>query len=286
MSVWSLFTLILSAFMHATWNFLAKRSNGGTVFVWFYSGVSTLFTSPIAIFFLFKESFSMTQFYWLIILISIILHIIYSLTLQFAYKTGDMTLVYPVARGTGPFIVAIIAVFFLKETISVLSGTGILFIITSIFILSGGFTNIKRKDIKTPLTLGIFIGLIIASYTLIDKAAVSYILISPYIYYFFMIAGQFIFITIFALKKPVNIKIEFKKTWKYAIAVGILSSAAYLLVLIVMTFEQVSYVAPIRETSIVIGTIMAVILLSERGGRERIIGSFLMIVGIFLIAIS
>lgn len=286
MSIWALFILILSAFMHATWNFLAKRSGGGTIFVWFYSGVSTLFTTPVALFFLFKESFFMTRFDWLIIIISIALHIIYSLTLQFAYKTGDMTLVYPIARGTGPFVVAIIAVSFLKETISLLSGTGILLIITSIFILSGGFTKIKRKDIKIPLILGLFIGIIIASYTLVDKAAVSYILISPYIYYFFMIAGQFIFITLIVLKEPVNLKAEFNRTWKYAIGVGILSSAAYLLVLIVMTFEQVSYVAPIREISIVIGTIMGIIFLSERGGRERIIGSSLMIVGIFLITIS
>src|SRR5699024_2422559 len=101
-----------------------------------------------------------------------------------------------------------------------------------------------------------------------------------------VVIGQFIFISTYVIKVRKEIKNEIKKTWKYALGVGILNPTAYIIVLVVMTFVQVSYVAPIREISILIGTIMGAVLLSEKGGRERIIGASLMTIGVFLIALN
>src|SRR5699024_10089119 len=239
-----LMILILSAFMHATWNLLSKKSKGGTVFVWFYLGISIIFMTP---FLFLMQDFTLNIFGWLIILASVLTHAIYSISLQYAYKIGDMGLIYPTARGTGPFIVMIFAVVFYNESITLFSGMGILLVILSIFILNDGFANIKTKKSKTPLFFGVFIGLIIAIYTLIDKAAVSYILISPFVYFYFMMVGQFIFISLFIINRSNQFLSELKNTCKYAIGVGVLNPLAYILVLFVMTFTQVSYVAPVRE---------------------------------------
>src|SRR5699024_6984783 len=119
MSLLALMILILSAFMHATWNLLSKKSKGGTVFVWFYLGISIIFMTP---FLFLMQDFTLNIFGWLIILASVLTHAIYSISLQYAYKIGDMGLIYPTARGTGPFIVMIFAVVFYNESITLFSG--------------------------------------------------------------------------------------------------------------------------------------------------------------------
>src|SRR5699024_8105800 len=108
-------------------------------------------------------------------------HIAYALTLQKGYKIGDFSLVYPVARGTGPMIVAIAAVFIYDEHLTTLGTIGVVFIIGSIFVITGGFQAIRDAKTLVPLLYGLLIGLFISGYTLIDMGAVSVMLISPII---------------------------------------------------------------------------------------------------------
>src|SRR5699024_6066290 len=84
-------------------------------------------------------------------------HIIYALSLQYGYKIGDLSLVYPIARGTGPFIVAISAIFLYGETITWKSGSGILLIMVSIFILSGGMKIFTSPDTTVSILFGVFL---------------------------------------------------------------------------------------------------------------------------------
>lgn len=286
MSVLALTILILSAFMHASWNFLAKQSKGGNLFVWFYIVISSVILTPIAIIIIIQEGMVIDGTGAVIIGGSILLHIIYALSLQYGYKIGDLSLVYPIARGTGPFIVAISAIFLYGETITWKSGSGILLIMVSIFILSGGLKIFTRPDTTVSILFGIFIGVTIASYTLVDKAAVSVADLSPIIYFYLVVLGQAIVLAPVMLRQGRKIGKEWKRTWKYAVSVGVLSPTAYILVLSVMTFTPVSYVAPVREFSILIGTVMGSKLLLEKAGKERIIGAILMIFGVTLIAIS
>src|SRR5699024_3784733 len=117
------------------------------------------------------------------------------------------------------------------------------------------------------------------------KAAVSVVDLSPIIYFYLVVLGQAIVLAPVTLRQGRKIGEEWKRTWKYAVSVGVLSPTAYILVLTVMTFNPVSYVAPVREFSVFIGTVMGSKLLLEKAGKERIIGAILMICGVTLIAI-
>ena len=286
MSLLALVILIVSACMHATWNFLAKQSNGGNIFVWLYSLVSTVFLTPAAVFMFYLDGFNLGWLEIGLIVGSVLLHIVYSVSLQYGYRIGDLSLVYPVARGTGPFIVAVSAIFIYGETLTWLSGSGILLIVVSIFILSGGLNVLSRPNTKITVFYGMYVGLVIASYTLVDKGAMSASNLSPIIYFYAVTAGQFLMLTPVIWRKRHQIRKEWQTSRKFALGVGILNPFAYILVLAVMSFTPVSHVAPVREMSILFGTIMGIVLLREQAGRERIIGAVLMVVGVALIALS
>src|SRR5699024_9329733 len=143
-----------------------------------------------------------------------------------------------------------------------------------------------RPDTTVSIIFGIFIGVTIGSYTLVDKATVSVEDLTPIIYFYLDVLRQANELEKMMLDQRRKIGEECKRTWTYAVSVGVLSPAAYILVLTVMTFTPVSYVAPVREFSILIGTVMGSKLLLEKAGKERIIGALLMILGVTLIAIS
>src|SRR5690625_1283518 len=170
--------------MHATWNFLAKQSQGGNLFVWLYMLVASIFLTPVALWVIYHQGLHLGWLEISIIIGSILLHIVYSISLQYGYKIGDLSLVYPTARGTGPFIVAVSAIFIYGETLTWWTFSGILLIVSSIFILGGGLKNVKNPDTKIPLLYGVYVGAIIASYTLVDKGAVSVANLSPIVYYY------------------------------------------------------------------------------------------------------
>src|SRR5699024_2954157 len=103
--------LIMSDIMHARWNFLVKQSKGVKLCVLFYIVISSIILTTIAIIIIIQEGLIIDGAGAAIVGGSILLHIIYALSLQYGYKIGDLSLVYPIARGTGPFIVAISAIF-------------------------------------------------------------------------------------------------------------------------------------------------------------------------------
>src|SRR5699024_277705 len=127
-------------------------------------------------------------------------------------------------------------------------------IVCSIFILSGGLEIFRKKDIKTTVFYGGYVGLIIASYTLVDKGAMTVVKLSPILFYYLVTAGQFLVLLPYAWKNRKHLKGEWHASKFHAIGVGVLNPLAYISVLVVMTFIPVSHVAPVREMSILIGT--------------------------------
>ncbi|GAA0610473.1 DMT family transporter [Virgibacillus siamensis] len=286
MSVGALLLIIISAFMHATWNYLAKRSNSGYAFVWLYMLVSTIVYAPLVVG---MFIFSKIHIGWVemgFILGSALIHLAYSLTLQKGYRIGDFSLVYPIARGTGPVIVAIAAVFIFDEKITATGITGIFLIVSSIFMITGGLQRLRKSNRIVPLIYGLVIGVIISGYTLFDKGAVAVFLIPPLLLSYGSILWQLVFLTPKAIRNWTKIKYDWLKYRKEAIGVGILNPLAYILVLTAMTFSPVSHVAPVREISILIGTFMGTKLLAEGFGLQRVIAAGVMLVGVILVALT
>lgn len=286
MSLLAFGLILISACMHATWNYLAKRSKGGTAFVWIYMVVSAIIYAPFVIVLLIYLEVNIGWPEIGMILASTAIHLAYSLTLQKGYKVGDFSLIYPIARGTGPMLVAISAIFIFDERLSPLGVTGIAFIVISVFIITGGLHIFKRSASLLPVAYGLLVGVIIAGYTLLDKGAVCVFLIPPLLLNYGSIIGQTILLTPFASRDWQEVRKEWKYHRKEAIGVGILNPLAYILILTAMVFTPVSHVAPVRELSILFGAIMGTVLLSEGFGKRRIIAACLMVIGIVTVAIS
>lgn len=282
----AVFIIILSSIMHATWNYYAKMSNGGMTFVWIYQGLSTvLFTPFVILLFIIQE----IKFSWAesgFIIASGLLHLAYSLMLQKGYKKSDLSLVYPMARGVAPVVVSIGAVILFNEQLSGLGILGISLIILSIFIISGGLKVFQSGKITTSIFYGLLIGVSIAGYTLLDKGALAMIMISPLLLHYGSIVVQFLMLTPFIKRNWEQVSFDWKHYRKEAIGVGVLQPLAYILILITMTFTPVSYVAPVREISIIIGALLGTFLLKEEFGYRRIVGSIVMFIGIVIIAVS
>ncbi|TFJ94160.1 EamA family transporter [Lentibacillus salicampi] len=286
MSFLALTLIVISAFMHATWNYLAKRSEGGYAFVWLYMMITLVVFAPFVIGLLI---FRNVQIGWLelgFMLGSALIHLAYSLLLQKGYKVGDFSLVYPVCRGTGPLIVTIAAVFIYDEKLTTTGVIGIALITGSIFVITGGMEAIRKANTFIPLLYGMLIGVMIASYTLLDKGAVSVAMMSPLMLIYGSIVAQAIILSLFVFRSFEDVRHEWRHHKKEAIGVGILNQFAYVLVLTAMTFTPVSYVAPVREMSILIGTIMGTRMLSEGFGPRRIVAAGTMVAGVIAVAVQ
>lgn len=286
MSLLAFSLIFLSACMHATWNYLAKKSDSGSTFVWLYLTVSTIVYAPVIIIFSFFQHFNIGWTEVLFIIGSAILHLVYSVTLQKGYKVGDLSVIYPIARGTGPLLVAIFAIFLFDEQLNWIGVVGVALIVMSVFILCGGLQVIKKANSLLPIGYGLLIGIMIAGYTLLDKGAVSIVFVSPLLLNYASILGQFLLLSPVAKKQWSQVKSDWQQHRKEAIGVGILNPLAYILILTTMMFTQVSHVAPVREVSILIGAIMGTYLLREGFGIRRVIASGMMIIGIIALTFS
>src|ERR1041385_731413 len=171
--------VLVGALIHAIWNLLAKRVSGGSLFVWAYSLVTAVLYFPLAVWALASTSSRLSAFQALIIFVSGLLHLGYSQALQAGYRRANLSVVYPVARGTGPALSVIGAAALLGEKLSysVVAGTGLV----AAGVLVTGFVQRTgtRGPVKQGLVWGAMTGAFIASYTLNDGAAVRYLGVSP-----------------------------------------------------------------------------------------------------------
>ena len=279
--------LVLSAaIIHASWNFLAKKAGGGPEFIWLFSVIAGIIYAPIAIGILVIQKPLIGWIGIIFILVSALLHLFYYLVLQKGYSQGDLSLVYPLARGTGPLLSTLAAIVILHERPSVLGACGAAFVIYSVFHLTGGFRLFGKKNPQTgwAVRYGILTGVIIAGYTVWDKQAVSRFLIPPVLLDWSFSLGRTLFLFHYAIRRWDEVKHQWKINKRYAIGVAVLNPLSYIFILTAMIFTPVSYVAPAREISILFGTLMGAKILAEEDARRRIIGACIMIAGVIALS--
>ena len=220
------------------------------------------------------------------------LHIVYFVLLGRGYARGDLSLVYPVARGIGPMLVPVLAVVFLGEDIALPAVIGIVCIVGGIYTISwwGNFHQVFRRPLLFLKTAGmgyaVLTGLVIASYAIVDKEGVGHI--QPFLYMYFMTIGSVVGLApyIFANKGAEAVLHEWRVNYRSITVAGLLTFAAYGMVLIAFSLSRVSYVAPAREVGIVIGVLLGVYLLKEPFGGGRLLGSGFIVGGLVLVALS
>jgi drug/metabolite transporter (DMT)-like permease len=287
MTLLALSLVLSSAVLHATWNFFAKRAGGGAAFVWLFNALSAVVYAPFALGAVFIQRPHIGGVEIAFMVVSTLLHTVYFLTLQRGYREGDLSLVYPIARGTGPALSTTAAILIFCERPTPLAICGALLVAVSVFALTGGGRRsndpVRRR---AAIFYGLITGLLIASYTLWDKHAVSVLLIPPLLFDWTNTIGRTALITPHALRHWAAIRREWYDHRREACIVAIFSPLAYILVLTALVFTPVSYIAPAREISILIGTIMGARLLSEGDGRRRMIAAGGMVLGVIALAVG
>lgn len=284
----ALLLVLAAAGLHATWNLCAKKAGGGLPFVYLVGIViCTLYVPVVIVYWLWAEpDIAWTAVWW--IMGSGVLKTSYSLFLQRSYRTGDFSLIYPLARGTGPLLSTLAAIIVLDERPSALAIAGAFVIITSIFFLTGGarLLHQDRAHLHRAVRYGIMSGVFIAAYTLWDRHGVAGLAVAPLLYDAGTAFTQLALLTPFGMRRWGEVKTCWQTQRRYVFGVALLSPIAYVLVLTALSFTPVSYVAPAREISIVIGAFLGAKVLKEADGTRRMWAAAAMALGVIALALG
>jgi drug/metabolite transporter (DMT)-like permease len=287
MSSLALALVLVAAFIHATWNYILKRSGGGTVFVWWFATVSALFYAPLAFAIVWWTQPTFGWMHYALMLASAILHTAYYMLLDRGYRSGgDLSLVYPLARGSGPLITVLIAIAFLQERPSAVALVGALAICGGAILLTGNLRKLRERGSLPAVGFALLTGGMIASYTVVDKIAVAAYLVPPLLQDWASNLGRVALMTPMAWQARSEIWPTWRKSRNAIIAVAILCPLSYILVLSAMVFTPVSYIAPAREISILVATVMGARLLAEGEAGRRLTAALIMVAGVICLAVG
>ena len=286
MTAFALLLILAAAVIHASWNYFLKRSGGGTVFVWLFASLSALIYAPLAAAIIWWQKPDFGWVHYGIMLASAVIHTAYYMLLDRGYRSGDLSVVYPIARGTAPLITMLCAVLLLHERPTLLAVAGALLIGCGAISLTGDPRKLRQSGNLHAIGYALLTGCMIASYTLVDKVAVAAWLIPPLVQDWAANLGRVALMTPMALRSRDEIPATWRRAWKEIVAVAVLCPLSYILVLTAMVFTPVSYVAPAREISILVAALMGTQLLAEGDVARRLAAAAAMVAGIVCLAVG
>ena len=278
--------VIAAAVAHASWNLLAKPAEGGAAFVWLCAVAGTLLYLPVLAVALVTDPGSLGWTALALMGGSGVLHALYFVLLQRAYGTGDLSVVYPLARGTGPLLSATAAIAFLGERPSLLALAGGALIVAAVFSLISRSEGRGPADAGHGMLFAVLTGAATAGYTLWDKHAVGVAGLSPIVYYWGTNLANAGLLTPVALRHRNELGQAWTVSRARAVGVGLLSPLAYVLILYALARAPVSYVAPARESSIVVGTLLGIFVLHEQGRRRRLAAAAAILIGVVILTLG
>ena len=221
--------------------------------------------------------------HWLALAATSVLHLLYSLSLQTGYRHSDLSVVYPIARGTGPLLSFIGAGLLLGEAPTAQSVAGLVLIVGGILLVAG-IVGHHRRAPRVGVFYGLLTGALIAAYTLNDGWAVKVLLISPFLIDFTGNLFRMVVLAPRAWRDRARVALEARIYRKPVIIVSVLGPLGYILVLFAMRMAPVSHVAPARELSTLVGAWFGSRLLREDSGPWRIAGAALIVAGVIALA--
>jgi drug/metabolite transporter (DMT)-like permease len=289
----SLVLLLVTAVFHACVNLLLKQARDKLAFTWWLLGTSSVLWAPLL---WFGGPHDATG--WALVTASGLLEAAYFVTLSRAYSLGELSQVYPIARGSAPVFLAVWSGLFLHEERSAAGLGGIAAVVAGIYLINlPSFSDWKRplagfREAATRWAL--LTGLFISAYTTVDKVGIEHV--DPRSYLVLILSVGWLVLTpqwlhpgrrqaLLDEVMPPGTK-GLSRVWLRVLAGAVLGNAAYLIVLFVMRGNKVSYVAPVREVSVVFGAWVGVRFYGERGGGVRVVASVLIVLGIFLIGLA
>lgn len=285
--------VLAAALLHATWNIAAKKAGGDHRFAFISSAMVALLWAPVAAWWGLGELPRWGHWEWSLVLASAVVHVLYYNVLLKGYRVADFTVVYPLARGSGPLISALGAVWLMGERLSAAGAAGVLAVCGGIFLIAGGPSLWRqaqdpgaRTRVQAGLRWGALTGLLIALYTLIDGYAVKVVLVAPILLDYM---GNLLRVPLLlpaALSDRPALAAAWRSQWRHALVVAVLSPLAYVLVLYAVKMAPLSHVAPAREVSMLIAALLGGRLLGERDRGLRVAGAACIALGVVALTLG
>ena len=285
--------ILLAGLIHAGWNIAAKKAGGDARFAFFTSALMALVWAPLG-WWMGRTAVPLWgAAEWGIVAFSGVLHVLYYVILLRGYRKADLTVVYPLARGTGPLLSSLVAVTLLGEHLSALGAAGIAGVVGGVFLIAGGPGLLRaahdpqaRRRVRKGMFYGVLTGVFIASYTVVDGYAVKIMLLSPILVDYM---GNFVRVAVLApvaLRDRAALSRLWAAQWRFALLVAAVSPIAYVLVLYAMQEAPMAHVAPAREVSMLFAALIGGHLLGEGDRAARIAGALLIAAGVAALALG
>lgn len=267
---------LVAAGLHAGWNLLLKSSGDPLPTSTRSVATSAVVVAPVALIGWWLSGHPpLPPAGWLVVAVSGLAELGYFIFLSRAYRAGDLNVVYPVARGTGPLVAVLAGLLLLGERLGLLEGLGVVALLAGIWL-------VRKPRMSAAMVPALITGLFIGAYTTLDKIGVN--LGSPWLYGGVLWVLMAVFLAAWTRAEP--LRRGKGENWRVSITIGLMIATAYGLVLFCLTVAPVAVVAPLRESAIVLVTAWGVWRPEERQGAAlRIIGALAIVAGVALIAV-
>ena len=287
--------VLLAAVLHASWNIVAKRAGGDQRFTLITSLFTSVLWLPAGLWFGWHEVPRWGFVEWGVVAASALVHLLYFNSLLTGYRVADLTVVYPLARGSGPLLTAAAAVLLLGESLSLLGAAGVLAVCGGVFVIAGGpvLWRHTHDPAQQALTLdrtragvrwGLLTGALIAGYSVIDGYAIKVLAMGPVIFDYLCNVLRVPLQLPTLLRNRPALREALRTQWKHALVVSTLGPLAYILVLYALTLAPLSRVAPAREISMLVAALLGGRLLGESDRGLRLLGAACMAGGVMALA--
>lgn len=279
--------VIGAAVLHSIWNALTKRAQDQLVFLWSSVSLATLLLGPFALWPLRNQGLPPGAAPFVVA--TIFLHAFYFFALGRAYRWGEFSLVYPIARGLGVVLVPLLALPLLDERLSPLGTAGVALVVIGIIALhlTPGVVSAvasPSRSVGAGTGWALLTGLTIAAYSLVDKAGVARLHPLPYITLLGL--GSSLVLLPAILVQRDALRREWAMNWRAILVASAMNLTAYLLVLFAFRLSKTGYVVAARELSIVFSAIIGSLWLGEGRLGPRLLGAAVILAGVACVALA
>ena len=284
--------VLIAALLHAGWNIVAKKTGGGVHFVMMGALMIVLLWAPLGLVLMWQQAPGWGWREWALLLASGLAHLVYFNVLLAGYRAADLTVVYPVARGSGPLLSSLGAVLLLGEPLGWRTVAGVLGISGGVLLIAGGpglwrNTQDRARHARTlaGLRWGAATGVLIALYTVVDAYSVKVMLISPILVDYVGNLLRIPFMLPSVLADRAGFVRDLRAQWQAALLLATVSPLGYVLVLYAVQMAPLSHVAPAREVSMLFAALLGGRLLGETDRGLRLLGAACIVAGVLLLAL-
>lgn len=283
----ALLIVLLAALLHAFWNFLAKDTCDSSAFMWWGVTIGTIWYGAWVFW---QSPAGLPSEIWLPFAVSLAMEVAYVFLITKGYSSGDLSQVYPIARGSPPLLIALWSALFIDERLPLLGYVGITLLVVGVYLASlptlQDFSKPLRALTHRPAQWALLAAICVSVYSLIDKVNVAFT--TPLVYNAWLYAGisagyaPYVWLP----RHRASTLAEFKTNWARILIGSVATIGSYLLALTGMAMTAASYVGAVRATSVVIGALFGWLLLKESFGPVRVLAAATMVVGLLLIAVA